>query len=257
MNWLLIAVILVIAWKMVAGYRKGFLRVAYSLVEWILVLVFVTWASPYVADFLTNHTGLPAYIEAQCIERMRDSVKTQSDQIDSTEVMVPIETKTAELGEKLKELGIVLPDKITEKLFATSQDKIDEAMSTTGEMTDRLLEEKGVYQAVAEKISGLAISGLSYILTLILSLIIFRAIGSGLHLVNKVPLVGGVNQVFGFLAGSIEGLICVWIFFAVTAACAGTGWGKFVITYIEENPMLIWLYQNNLLVSILLSFLLK
>ena len=62
MNWLLIAVILVIAWKMVSGYRKGFLRVAYSLVEWILVFVFVTWASPYVADFLTNHTGLQTYI---------------------------------------------------------------------------------------------------------------------------------------------------------------------------------------------------
>ena len=257
MNWLLIAVILVMAWKMVGGYRKGFLRVAYSLVEWILVFVFVTWASPYVADFLTNHTGIPAYIEAQCIERMKDSVKTQSAEQNSEKTPDAAGDKSTKLGESLKGLGIVLPDNLTEKLFVASQDTIDEAMSSTGEAADRILEEKGVYQAVAEKISGLAISGLSYILTLILSLIIFRAIGSGLHLVNKVPLVGGVNQVFGFLAGSIEGLICVWIFFAVTAACAGTGWGKFVITYIEENPMLIWLYQNNLLVSILLSFLLK
>lgn len=257
MNWLLIAVILVIAWKMVSGYRKGFLRVAYSLVEWILVFVFVTWASPYVADFLTNHTGLQTYIEAQCIERMRDSVKAQASQADSETVMEPIENKTAQIGEKLKELGIVLPDKMTESLFATSQEKIDEAMSSTGEMTDRVLEEKGVYKAIAGKISELAISGLSYILTLLLSLIIFRAIGSSLHLVNRIPLIGGTNQVFGFLAGSIEGLICVWIFFAVTAACAGTGWGKFVITYIEENPILIWLYQNNLLVSVLFSFLIK
>lgn len=257
MNWLLIAVILVMAWKMVGGYRRGFLRVAYSLVEWILVFVFVTWASPYVSDFLTNHTGIPAYIEAQCIERMKDSVKTQSTEKDSEKTLDAAGDKSTELGESLKGLGIVLPDNLTEKLFAASQDTIDEAMSSTGEAADRILEEKGVYQAVAEKISGLAISGLSYVLTLIFALIIFRVIGSGLHLVNKIPLIGGVNQVFGFLAGSIEGLICVWIFFAITAACAGTGWGKFVITYIEENTMLVWLYQNNLLVSILSSLFLK
>jgi hypothetical protein len=72
---------------------------------------------------------------------------------------------------------------------------------------------------------------------------------------NRIPLLGNVNRVLGFAAGSLNGLVFVWVLFAIVAAGAGTGWGRFVISYIVESPVLVWLYQNNLLVTVLLAFL--
>jgi uncharacterized membrane protein required for colicin V production len=248
MNWLFILVILVIAWNMVAGYRKGLLRVLYALVEWVLIMAFVTWASPYVADFIMTQTKLPDYIEARCIENMKSSQEEQmaeaSEGLSSTS-----------LGEKLESLGISLPDSMTERLFDSAEPQIDSALSAAGDRTEQLLEQSGIYDLVAQKVTTLAVNGIAYVLTLIVALIAFQILGHALGLFNKIPLLGGVNRTLGFVAGSLEGLLFVWIVFAIVAAGAGTGWGRFIISYIAESPVLVWLYQNNLLVTVLLALL--
>ena len=45
MNWLLIAVICIIAWNVVRGYTRGVLRMVYSLAAWIVMLAASTMAS--------------------------------------------------------------------------------------------------------------------------------------------------------------------------------------------------------------------
>ena len=46
MNWLLIAVICIIAWNVVRGYTRGVLRMVYSLAAWIVMLAASTMAAP-------------------------------------------------------------------------------------------------------------------------------------------------------------------------------------------------------------------
>ena len=58
MNWLLILVILIIAGNIAWGIYRGFLRVVYSVVAWVLILVFVTWATPFVSEVLAEHTNI-------------------------------------------------------------------------------------------------------------------------------------------------------------------------------------------------------
>ena len=55
MNWLLLVVIALIAGNIVWGYSKGFLRVAYSLVEWLLIFLVISRGTPYVVDFLEEN----------------------------------------------------------------------------------------------------------------------------------------------------------------------------------------------------------
>jgi uncharacterized membrane protein required for colicin V production len=245
-NWLVIAVILLIAWEMVSGYRKGCLRVLYSLVEWLLIFVFVTWASPYVSDFITNRTQLPDYIEARCLENITNTQQEQAAELSGTD-----------LGEKLELLGISLPDSMTEKIFDSSETQINDALSAAGQSTEQILEQSGVYEMIAQRIAALAVDGISYVITLAAALIVFGVLGRSLNLVNRIPLLGNVNRVLGFVAGSLEGLLYVWIFFAVVAAGAATGWGRFITSYIAEAPVLVWLYQNNLVVNLLVLFMLK
>jgi uncharacterized membrane protein required for colicin V production len=244
MNWLVIVVVLVIAWSMVSGYRKGFLRVLYSLVEWMLILAFVSWASPYVADFIMNQTKIPEYIEARCMENITN---TQEEQMTGL--------SGSELGEKLETLGISLPDSLTDKLFDSAEPQIDNALSAAGDKTEELLEKSGIYELLAQKVTELAVNGIAYVLTLIAALIVFQLLGHLLGVFNMIPMLGGINRGLGFVAGSLQGLLIIWLLFAAAAAGAGTGWGRFLISYIAEAPVLVWLYQNNLLVTLLLAFL--
>ena len=48
MNWVLLLVLLILGYNIIRGYRKGFLRIVYSLVSWVIVLTFVTVATPYI-----------------------------------------------------------------------------------------------------------------------------------------------------------------------------------------------------------------
>ena len=62
MNWLLIAVICIIAWNVVRGYNRGLLRIVYSLVAWVVMLGASMFAAPYVRDTLAENTQLEQII---------------------------------------------------------------------------------------------------------------------------------------------------------------------------------------------------
>lgn len=62
MNWLLIAVICIIAWNVVRGYTRGVLRMVYSLAAWIVMLAASTMAAPYVRDHILSQTGIEPVI---------------------------------------------------------------------------------------------------------------------------------------------------------------------------------------------------
>jgi hypothetical protein len=233
MNWLLILVILVIAANIVIGYRKGFLRVAYSLVEWVLILIFINWASPYVTDFLVTQTGISERIEAHCTEQIRQSMEEALGNGIQEDPGNQEENSQENLTEaQLEELGVRLPA----SLFGA------------------VLEKSGAYSKLAEQVTDLAVRGISYLLTLIVALLLFYWLRKALHLIDKIPILNGVNRLIGIIAGLIKGLLLTWIGFALVAAFAGTVWGKFLISYIYEAPILTWLYDNNIILTIILSF---
>lgn len=68
MNWLLIIVLVVIALNVMQGYRRGLLRMAYSMVSWIIVWVLVAWATPYISNYIINNTGIYQQIAEHCEE---------------------------------------------------------------------------------------------------------------------------------------------------------------------------------------------
>lgn len=47
MNWLLIIIVLLLALCVVNGYRKGFLRMMYSMVSWVIMFALVTYDAVY------------------------------------------------------------------------------------------------------------------------------------------------------------------------------------------------------------------
>ena len=73
------------------GFFTGFLRAAYSLLAGILVLAFVTWATPKVTVFLEENTGFGQMIQDKCIdyieemaeEKISEGAKAYQDELQS------------------------------------------------------------------------------------------------------------------------------------------------------------------------------
>lgn len=231
MNWLLILIVIVLAGNIVWGFGRGFVRVLYSMLAWIVILFFVTWATPYVTDFLEEQTTLDERIEAGCEEKFHELVQKSSDKL--------FETEKSELNGE----AIQFPKALLEKIFGTDQ------------VADQYLEQSGVYQEVAEQTTDVAMRGIAFAITFILTWIVSAILSRSLDLVNKLPLIGSVNHFLGGAAGAVKGMLLIWLFFAFIAVSGMTTVGTALISLIYESELLVWLYENNLVLAILLLFL--
>ncbi len=71
MNWLLIVVLILFFVFVILGWRKGFLRLLFSLASWIIMIALISYISPYITSFLKNNTGIYEWIENRCAETIQ------------------------------------------------------------------------------------------------------------------------------------------------------------------------------------------
>ena len=241
MNWLLIIVILVLAGNIVWGFSRGFLRVIYSMLAWIAILVFVTWATPYVANVLTEKTNIDNRIESNLDEKLHELVI--GDTNGQKEDREP-DTQNPGQGKKnYRDLQMKLPDAVTNKLFDTNK------------MADQILEGSGAYDVVAGRATDLVMRVISFVLVLLITVISFHLLSVVLKVVEKLPLIGGINRLLGLFAGLVKGILIIWLAFAIIAMAGTTDIGIALISYIYESPLLIWAYENNFVLTLLMTFL--
>lgn len=241
MNWLLIIVILVLAGNIVWGFSRGFLRVIYSMLAWIAILVFVTWATPYVANVLTEKTNIDNRIESNLDEKLHELVI--GDTNGQKEDREP-DTQNPGQGKKnYRDLQMKLPDAVTNKLFDTNK------------IADQILEGSGAYDVVAGRATDLVMRVISFVLVLLITVISFHLLSVVLKVVEKLPLIGGINRLLGLFAGLVKGILIIWLAFAIIAMAGTTDIGIELISYIYESPLLIWAYENNFVLTLLMTFL--
>lgn len=241
MNWLLIIVILVLAGNIVWGFSKGFLRVIYSMLAWIAILVFVTWATPYVANVLTEKTNIDNRVETNLDEKLHELVI--GDTNGQKEEREPDAQNPGQGKKNYRDLQMKLPDAVTNKLFDTNK------------IADQILEGSGAYDVVAGRATDLVMRVISFVLVLLIAVISFHLLSVVLKVVEKLPLIGGINRLLGLFAGLVKGILIIWLAFAIIAMAGTTDIGIALISYIYESPLLIWAYENNFVLTLLMTFL--
>ena len=111
------------------------------------------------------------------------------------------------------------------------------------------------FHTFASKASSLAMKAIAFVIVMLITVIAFHLIATAIDLVAKLPVIGEVNHMLGGIAGLIKGLLLVWLVFAFAAMGAATEAGSVVIDAVYQSEILQWLYENNLILTILLSFL--
>ena len=235
MNGLEIFVFGVIAVCALVGYITGFLRTVYSLFAGVLVLAFVTWATPQAAAFLEENTGFGQIVQNKCVDYI--------EEIAREKISEGAEEYRKELKSDSTGLQSLLPEELLKGMAGYAADAAGD-----------VLEEAGIYEEIAGSVSHYIIEGLTFLLLMIVGGVLIHWIGHVLDLAARFPALKGPNKIMGAVLGAAKGLFLVWIAFFILTMLGGGESQNPLLSSIEESRTLHFLYQNNILLWIIMGF---
>lgn len=252
MNWLVIVVLMVIVVGALHGYRRGLLRMVYSVIAWIIALMLVAWMTPYINSYLIGRTGIYERIARHCEEAIQQSAEekllTQEIYGEPQGIWTDEESELPGISEQAQEelakLEIKLPENVLESIASQS-------MAAAG----GFLEASGIYSELAAGMARFIVQGISFLIALVVAGIVVQVISGLLGIVSHIPVINGVNRIAGVFVGGLYGIVVVWIAFYIIALCSASETGSMLVSYIYANPFLKLLYENNLVVSVMLHYL--
>ena len=103
-----------------------------------------------------------------------------------------------------------------------------------------------IESALGKNLIGFLVSGIILLIILIARKLL-RLVFCSLGLIAKLPILSGLNRLFGTIAGGIEATVIVWVGFAVISCLRSPIDGEPLVALITENKFLNFLYQHNML----------
>ena len=226
MNWLFWVVAALIAFHVIDGLHRGFIKKSVSAVSLVVTLVLVTYLTPQITTFIQDYTSLHESLQEKCSEVFLDgeyNPEVKNDQIMMIENMD-------------------LPENMKEMLLENNNNEAYDLLKVTG-----------FHDYVGAYLANIIINTLAYFLTFVIIWTVLRAILLALDVVAKLPLLHGINQLAGGVLGLVVGVVLVWIaFLLVTILCNGDI-GREFFRLISENPFLLFLYSQNVILKIVLG----
>ncbi len=239
LNWLFFVVLAIFAVCIIVGWRRGFVRIVFSLAATIIALVLTLVLCPVTINILKSQDGLHDKIyqgldEFIDLDAAYDKLAA-SDKKDDTTLEEKVDTMMEHIG---------LPSVIRKSVV--NSDWFKNFSGKNGE--DIAKNELSKLEAViCENMTATTISALGFIITLVIVMIVLFILGKTLDLLTKLPVLRQVNTWLGIAAGGAEGLLIVWVFFTVVTMFAATPFGQQMLGMITENSFLQFLYDKNVI----------
>lgn len=218
------------------GYKKGLIKIAASLLTTIIVVVLVGVISPYVSQMIQKTTPIGEKVQGKIAEMILPEASEES--------------KELLLGSKLgreQQISLIenakVPEMFRQMLLANNNNEVYDALG---------VETFGQY--IGAYITKVIADCIAFLISLLVVFIVVKIAIRALDILNKLPVIGGLNRLAGGVAGIGIGIIVVWIGFIVVTLLYDTTFGKMCFESIETNPMLNQLYENNILMKYIIKF---
>ena len=218
-NYLLIAIIIILLFCVLRGATRGILRIAFGLIAWIFLICFINYGSEFAGNYITNSTGVPQMIQQSIGTHLQERYKSSEEK---------------EAGTGADAVMAVVPEAIKEKMVASVQSSIEATINF-----------------VANELTVTAVKGISIILCIILGIIIIYIVDTIIKAVGLVPGVKDVNKLLGILAGFFEGMLIIWLFMYIADCFPTSALGRFIINNVQSDPIITFIYQNNIIKNII------
>ena len=232
-NWLLAATACVLLLGMLLGWVRGFFRMFFVLASGVLSLVFLALLIEPTTVFLTEHTSLEKKIEASVREHLEekfaDSIPQEADEIPE-EFSLPSGVSSL----------------LSDSVFSEVKEEIAEGASYSV---------AAVLTSASQKIAGIMVRAIAYLLDLVLVFILFRLVFFSFRALREITAVRYLDKASGLLLGLVLSLVFIWVCFLVLCLFCDTGWGASCLSLIGESRFLSFLSEHNPLLSYLLTLL--
>ena len=226
MNWLFGVVVVLLAYQIIDGFCKGFIRKVVSALTLVVTLVLVTQLTPHITTFIEEKTTLHASLQQTCSEMFLNeeyNENVKNDQIYMIENMN-------------------LPDNMKEMLLENNNSESYDLLQVTG-----------FHQYVGSYLANMIISAMAYLISFLIVWTTLKALIIALDLVAKLPLLKGVNRLAGGILGLAQGIVLTWVIFLLGTVLCNGAMGQQFMGLIYENPFLTLLYDYNFILRIVLG----
>lgn len=222
-NWLLIVVAGILLFNIFDGFRNGFIRKAVSVLSIVVTLVVVSWVTPTVTGFLTEHTLIQKNLQEKCTQMFYSE---DYDEEEKSEQVLAIE-------------AMPLPDNVKEMLLENNNYEAYD-----------LLQVSGFYEYVGAYVARMIINALAYLIAFVLVWTALRVLLTALNIITSLPLLHGINKLAGGVLGAAEGVVLVWVLFLLATVFCNGSFGQQLFEMICESRLLTFLYTNNLIMQV-------
>lgn len=218
------------------GYKKGLIKIAASLLTTVIIIFVVGLVTPYISQWIRQATPLEKTMQEKVVGMLLDDEDT-----DMGKKLEENQLSRKEQFSLLEEAPI--PTMFRQMLMADNHDEIYSLLGveTFGEYV-------GAY--LAKVIADI----LAFLIALLVVTIVVRIAMGMLGVLNKLPVIGGVNRIAGGVVGIGIGIVIVWILFIVVTLLYDTDFGRMCFENIESTPILSSLYDGNLLMKYIIKF---
>lgn len=227
-TWLGIVVLALIVFACASGFRKGFVKEIVSAFFMIISFLLVWVINPYVNTFVREYTPVYETIQSQCREMVLEKTgdKKTLDKEEQSQVMADLE----------------LPD-----LLKNTLEK-----NNTAE-TYRYLAVSTFSEYIADSLAVMAVNGISFLLSYIISAVAIKLLGYILNVLTKLPVIHGINKLAGGAVGGVKCVIFIWIALLVLTLLCDTSLGKEGMALVQQDTFLNFLYNQNVFVKVFMS----
>jgi len=234
MNGLFVFVTIIFVVTAFVGYKQGLIKILVSLLATLIMFTLVTMLTPYVSNLIREATPLEKTVQ----KKMSDAFALDGDSnMRFDEVDLPRDAQIALIE------AAELPDIFREMLLTNNN---NEAYETLGVSTF------GAY--VAAYISKVIADVVAFLIILVILIVAFPIVIKALGIINKLPVIGGINRLAGGVLGLGIGLAVVWVVFIILTLMYDTSLGRECFENIESSAMLKALYDKNILMNYIVKF---
>lgn len=215
-----IVVILFILFSLFRGYSKGLVGILVSIIGFILAIVLALTLQTTVANYLNEKTQVGTAIQ--------DAVKGSITQ----KIEEKAEEKTE--GQDTKDVQGEIKNQFYNDIVSkiANSDEVDSA---------------------SKNVTLFILKGISFVAIFIVVITISYILQMLLNIVFKLPILGSINKIGGLAISGIIGVIKIWIILAILNFVVPVISSDFLSNILNGSIVTQYLYDNNLIVSILSS----
>lgn len=255
MNWLLLIVAALLIVGAIVGCVKGFVDTVYSLVATLLIVVLTIVLCPITVNLLKGS------------EKLTDSIYKKVDSVinleDAYENAITKENKNVEYNTQTEaenklpvDVDAVLDKAKLPSAIRNAVLESDDFKSYIKDSADEFARGKlnSLEGSVCKTMTNVIISALGFVITFVVVAVAVFLVGRLLNLISKIPGLKTANQVLGGIAGFLEALLVVWLFFMIVTLISSTSVGQSLLEQINNSKLLSFIYEHNIISAKIFSF---